>query len=306
MMYLLLVIGLVLLIKGADFFVDGASAVARLLRVPSVVIGLTIVAIGTSLPETAVSVTAGLAGNSDISISNVIGSNICNLLLVLGATACVRKVPCTGEILHRDFPWCLFASALVMIFVLDGVVARWEGVCFLLLLAAYLVYVVRCVLKERTGGEEDGTVMPLWKAAALIVVGAAAIALGGNLVVDNAQSIALAWGMSDALVGCTIVAIGTSLPELVTSMVAAAKGDTGLAVGNVVGSCIFNILFILGAAAVLTPIAAVGYTVSGIIVTAATALTFLLCWTRRTLNRAEGAALLAGYAAYMAYAILCV
>jgi cation:H+ antiporter len=306
MMYLWLLVGFVLLIKGADFFVDGASAVARLLRVPSVVIGLTVAAIGTSLPEASVSITAGLAGNSDISISNVIGSNICNLLLVLGATACVRQVPCSREILRRDFPWSLFGAALVMIFVLDGVVARWEGGLLLLLLVGYLVYVVRCALQNRTAEETEEEPMPTWKAAALILVGAVAITWGGDLVVDNARNIALAWGMSDALVGCTIVAIGTSLPELVTSMVAAAKGDTDLAVGNVVGSCIFNLLFILGAAAALTPIRAEGYLISTLLLTAATGLTFLLCATKKQLNRAEGALLLCGYGAYMVYAILCV
>lgn len=308
MMYVLLLVGFVLLIKGADFFVDGASAVARLLRVPSVVIGLTIVAIGTSLPEAAVSISAGLMGNGDIAISNVLGSNLCNLLLVLGATALIAKLPCTGEILHRDFPWCLFATALLFLFLLDGALARWEGALFLLLLAGYLVYVVRSVLKNRPDAPETEaeTAMPPWKTALCILLGGVAIAVGGDLVVNNARDIALAWGMSDALVGCTIVAVGTSLPELVTSIVASLKGDTSLAVGNVVGSCLFNILFILGMSAALSPLDATGFWISGAILTAATALTFLLCWTKQSVARWEGCVLLLGYAAYMGYAILCI
>lgn len=307
MMYVLLIVGFALLIKGADFFVDGASAVARLLRVPSVVIGLTIVAMGTSLPETAVSVTAGLAGNGDIAISNVIGSNLCNLLLVLGASALITRVPCARVILHRDFPWCLFATALLLIFVVDGTIARWEGALFLLAMAAYLIYVVRGALRDRTApAEGEDEAMPVWKAVLLILLGGGAIAVGGDLVVDNATSIALAWGMSDALVGCTIVAVGTSLPELVTSMVAARKGDTGLAVGNVVGSCLFNILFILGAAAALSPLNAGSFLVSAVILTVGTVLTFALCATRRSLSRLEAAGLLAGYAVYLGYSILCV
>lgn len=308
MMYLWLIVGFLLLMKGADWFVDGASAVARRLRVPSVVIGLTIVAMGTSLPEAAVSIAAGLVGNGDIAIGNVIGSNLCDLLLVLGVAALIRVVPSDREILRRDFPWSLVAAALTLALMLDGTLSRWEGVLLLTLMVGYLVYVVRGAIQVRPAMEEqlEAETMPVWGMLLRLLVGGAAIVWGGDLVVDSASAIASAWGMSDALVGCTVVAIGTSLPELVTSTVAAYKGDTGLAVGNVVGSCIFNLLFILGASAALTPLDAGGYLVSGVLLVVGTALTWLLCATGKTLSRREGVALLAGYGAYMGYCILCI
>ena len=264
LVYVYLIVGFVLLIKGADFFVDGASAVARLLRVPSVVIGLTIVAMGTSAPEAAVSITAGLTGSNEIAISNVIGSNIFNLLVVIGVCAAIKAFATDMEILKRDMPINIGVTVLLFLFLLDGKLSRIEGIVLLIGLVVYLIVVVRSALKNRTEIEkadaEEGEKKQLSIPMIILYIlgGLLAIVWGGDLVVDNAQRIALSFGMSPMLVGLTIVAMGTSLPELVTSIVASRKGESGLALGNAVGSCLFNILFILGMSSVLSPITLTG------------------------------------------------
>ena len=235
MMYVLLILGFVLLIKGADYFVDGASSVAKLLKIPSVIIGLTIAAIGTSAPEAAVSISAGLSGNSDIALSNVVGSNMFNLLVVLGVSAVICPMMSDQSILKRDIWWSLGATAAVFVMMLDMKISRVEGILLLCGLVTYLVILVRSALKNRTEGEEVKTMSPL-KSVICIIGGLAAVAIGGDLVVDNAVLIAQTLGMSETFIGLTIIAMGTSLPELVTSIVAAKKGDSGLALGNVVGA----------------------------------------------------------------------
>lgn len=304
MMYLWLIVGFALLVKGADFFVEGASSVARLLRVPSVVIGLTIVAMGTSAPEAAVSVTAGLGGNADISLSNVIGSNLFNTLVVLGACAAISRVPTDREVMRRDFLWNMAATAALLVISLAGTVFRWEGLLLLAAMVIYLVIVVRAALRNRT--EELGKrAMSLPAAALCIVGGLAAIVIGGDLVVDNACRIAEAWGMSQTLIGLTIVAMGTSLPELVTSVVAARKGENGLALGNVIGSNLFNILFIMGIASSLTPISVAGECVWDLaVLLTVSVVTFLFCRTKEEISRREGLLLLGIYAVYLVWIIL--
>ena len=255
MMYVLLIVGFVLLIKGADFFVEGSSSVAKLLKVPSVIIGLTIVAMGTSAPEAAVSISAGLAGSSDIALSNVIGSNIFNLLIVVGVSAIICPMATEKVIMQRDIWWSLGATVAVLVMMIDMKVSTIEGILLLAAMVAYIVILIRAAKKNREAGEDFKTMSPI-KSVIFIIGGLAAIVVGGDLVVDSACDIAAAFGMSEALIGLTIIAMGTSLPELVTSVVAAKKGESGLALGNVIGSNIFNLLFILGAASALTSILA--------------------------------------------------
>lgn len=304
MMYILLVVGFVLLIKGADFFVDGASSVAKLLKVPSVIIGLTIVAMGTSAPETAVSISAGIAGSSDIALSNVIGSNIFNLLIVVGVSAIICPMVTEKVIMRRDIWWSLGAAVAVLIMMLDLKISRIEGILLLCGMAAYIGVLVADALKKRDTGDEVKAMSPL-KSALCIIGGLAAIIVGGDLVVDSACDIAAAFGMSEALIGLTIVAAGTSLPELVTSIVAAKKGDSGLALGNVVGSNIFNILFILGAASALSTInVAPELFIDTAILIVVTLLMYFLCRSKDKTSRGEGVLCVLVYAAYMAYIIL--
>ena len=303
MMYVLLILGFVLLIKGADFFVDGASSIAHILKIPSVVIGLTVVAMGTSAPEASVSIAAGIAGNSDISLGNIIGSNIFNLLMVIGISAVVYPVVSQKDIIGRDMWWNIGASAALFALIADGEISRIEGVLLLLGMTVYLIIVIRNALKTRITDQTDAE-MSLPKSIIALVLGLAAIIAGGNMVVDNAELIAKAWGMSDTLVGLTIVAVGTSLPELVTSLTAARKGDSGIALGNAVGSCLFNIMFILGLASVLTPIHAAAELVTdtGIMI-AASVIMLVLALSGRKTNRKEGLLCVLLYAAYTVYII---
>ena len=304
MMYLLLLIGFVLLIKGADFFVDGSSSIAGILKVPSVIIGLTIVAMGTSAPEAAVSINAGLAGNSDISLGNIVGSNIFNLLVVIGACAVIFPAKSNEDILKRDLWWNIGVSVLLFVLILDGSISRMEGIILLAVFIFYLGLMVRSAMKNRMD-ETPMDVMPLWKSLLFVAGGLAAVVFGGDMVVDNASLIAKAWGMSDTLVGLTIVAIGTSLPELVTSITASKKGDSGIALGNAVGSCLFNILFILGMASSITPINAVPeLIIDTAILIVVTILILIVAKTDKRTNRVEGIICVTAYIIYTAYIIM--
>ena len=304
MMYLLLIVGFVLLVKGADFFVSGASSVAKALKVPSVIIGLTIVAMGTSAPETAVSITASLGGNNGISLGNIIGSNIFNLLMVIGISAVIIPFNSDKEILKRDMLWNIAITVLLLVLIFDGSLSRLDGVILLAGIAAYLTVVVRSALKNRVEDNSDEKVS-VPKAVVFILGGLAAIVFGGDLVVDNASLIAKSLGMSDTLVGLTIVAIGTSLPELVTSIVAAKKGDSGLALGNAVGSCIFNILFILGIASAIAPMTADYEIIADVcILIFVSIVTYLFARSKERVSRLEGLLCVLIYGTYSAYIIM--
>lgn len=304
MMYLLLLIGFVLLIKGADLFVDGSSSIAGILKVPSVIIGLTIVAMGTSAPEAAVSINAGLAGNSDISLGNIVGSNIFNLLVVIGACAVIFPAASNEDILKRDLWWNIGVSVLLFALIFDGRISRVEGLVLLAVFIFYIGLMIHSALKNRIE-ETPQDILPLWKSLLFVAIGLAAVVFGGDMVVDNASAIAKAWGMSDTLVGLTIVAIGTSLPELVTSITASKKGDSGIALGNAVGSCLFNILFILGMASTLTPINAVPeLIIDTAILIAVTILILVVAKTGKKTNRVEGIICVAAYIIYTAYIIM--
>ena len=258
MEYLLLILGFILLIKGADMFVEGSSNIAKFFKIPTIIIGLTLVAFGTSAPEAAVSITAAMNGNSDIAISNILGSNIFNLLCVLGFTAVFKDVVANKEVIRKDYKLSIFSGLLLLILILINslfvghlVLGRISGLILLVVLCFYLYNLIRNVSEEEKKKIESKKFSI--KDIIFIVIGLACVVYGGDLTVDNATVIAKAWGLSDRFIGLTIVAIGTSLPELCTSLVALFKGENDIAVGNVIGSNIFNILFILGASSLLSP-----------------------------------------------------
>lgn len=318
---LILIVGFVLLIKGADYFVEGSSSVAKFLKIPSIVVGLTIVAMGTSLPELSVSFSAAMNGSNEIAISNVVGSNIFNLIVVLGACSLLTAVPVDKSILKRDFPFSIIiAVALALMFADNimpwagsadegvGMLSRFDGIVLLVFFIGYLAVTVKGALNDRKNhedseDEEKAVSLPL--SIVFIVCGIIAIKFGGDFVVNSARDIALALGMTENLVGLTIVAMGTSLPELVTSMVAAKKGETGLAVGNVIGSNIFNILLILGVSSTISPITAGSENViDTIVLIVSSIIIYVFSISRKKIERKEGFIMLLMYAGYMAYAIL--
>lgn len=304
MEYILLIVGFVLLIKGADFFVDGASSIAAKLKVPSLIIGLTVVSMGTSLPEAAVSVSASLSGSNAISLGNVIGSNIFNLLVVVGVSSIILPIVTDNDILKRDMPINIALTAILCLMLLDGKLHRIDAIILLLLLVSYILLLIRSALKNRT--EEDEQKILSWtKSIVFVIVGAAAIILGGELVVDSATKIAITLGMGETLVGLTVVAFGTSLPELVTSIIAAKKGDSGIAMGNVVGSCIFNILFILGMAGTIMPMSAnPEFFIDTAILIGVSLMMLLFAFTKRRTSRIEGLISVIAYVTYTAYIIM--
>lgn len=305
MMYLLLIVGFFFLIKGADYFVEGSSAIAHLLKVPSVIIGLTIVAMGTSAPEAAVSITAGLAGSNELALSNVIGSNIFNLVLIVGICAIIRPFAIDVNIMKRDFPIAIGASVILLFFIRDLHLSRIEGIILLILMASYiLMTVISAVLNPVEDDLEDHS-LPMHTSLIYIGLGLVGIIFGGDLVVDNACAIAASLGLSETLIGLTIVAIGTSLPELVTSITASKKGDSGLALGNVVGSNIFNILFILGMSSAIHPITAdMLARVDIIILIILTLIIYVFCRIRKEMGRFMGTLCAAAYILYSVYIIL--
>lgn len=300
MMYVLLLAGFVLLIKGADYFVEASSSIARVLRVPSIIIGLTIVAFGTSAPELAVSTTASLAGNNEIAVGNVIGSNIFNLLVVLGACGAIRPFAVR---LRWDFVASIGVGAVLLLMIFrDLYVGRVDALILLGMFAAFMMLTVRDALVNRTSGQEEFEVLSPLRSVVYIVGGLAAIVWGGDLVVDSASQIALSFGLSQTLVGLTVVALGTSLPELVTSVVASRKGENGLALGNVIGSNIFNILMVLGLSAAVSPIKVNSFAViDATCLVMFSAITWFLCRSKERISRVEGLTMLGIYAAYLVY-----
>lgn len=303
----ILVIGFVLLIKGADFFVEGSSSVAKRLRVPSIIIGLTIVAMGTSLPECAVSVTASLADQNALAVSNVVGSNIFNLMVVCGFCALFSPLAVQKDTLKKEFPFSIFCALLMLGLGYIGMsLGRGDGVIFLVIFVGFLVWMVKSALNARSNAEEEEIeLLPVWRCILYIVGGAVAIKFGGDFVVDGASVIASKLGMSQNLIGLTVVALGTSLPELVTSIVAARKNEVDMALGNVIGSNVFNILFVLGIAASISPIAFIMENVIDIILLVAmSALVWIFAWTKQKIGRTEGIVMLLIYAGYLVYIIM--
>lgn len=304
--FILLIIGFVLLVKGSDIFVDGSVSVAKLLHVPAVIIGLTIVSMGTSAPEAAVSITAGIKGSNEIAISNLVGSNVFNMLCVAGVSALITPFLIDKTVLKRDFPLSIAVMALATVMAFTGrTVTRIEGIILLVIFVAYIAYLIRNAIKNREKSNNNEKPMSPVKSVLFILIGLAAIVGGGQLVVESAKVIAKTFGMSETLIGVTIVAIGTSLPELVTSIVAAYKGQSEIAIGNVVGSNIFNIAFILGMSSSFTPIAVVNEAlIDNIVMMAVNAIGFVFCLTGKRLNRVEGAVMIGIYVLYTVFLLL--
>lgn len=304
MEYLLLLIGFVLLIKGADFFVDGSSSLARIMKVPSVIIGLTIVAMGTSAPEASVSVNAALAGSNDIAISNVIGSNLFNGLVVVGVCAFMAGFKTNPEILKRDMPLNIIVTAILCIMLLDRHINHIEGIILLISMAVYIADMVISALKNRETADEC-KILSLPKSLIFIIGGLISVIFGGTLVVDNACLIAKDFGVSENFIGLTIIAIGTSLPELVTSITATRKGDSGLALGNAIGSNLFNILFILGMSATICPLNVLSESIIDCIILLVSAvILYVFARTKKTMNRWEGIVCVFLYVGYTAYLLI--
>ncbi len=308
----LLLVGFVLLLKGADFFVEGSSSVAKALKVPSIIIGLTIVAMGTSLPELAVSVTASLSNNNALAVSNVVGSNLFNLMVVLGASAFMNPIIVGKDTIKKDYPFSVACAILLLILGVIGMeLGTVDGIVLLVIFIAFILYQVLSALKARKVNNFESEVLeevdeikeiPLWLSLIYIVGGAVAIKFGGDFVVNSAVAIATAAGLSQTLIGLTIVALGTSLPELATSVVAAKKGELDMAVGNVVGSNVFNILMILGVAASLSPVSFLQENIIDIaILLVFSVITWVLCWTKGKLGKKEGILMMALYVGYVVY-----
>ena len=311
----LLIIGFVFLVKGADAFVEGCS-IARRYHVPSLIIGMTIVAMGTSLPETAVSVTAAVTGNNALAVSNAVGSNIFNLMVVVGACTLFTSVAVQINTLKIDFPISILCAVLLLILGAAGMsLGHIDGVVFVILFLAFILYMIRSAQTSREKNVEPGVEeeeylleaeeiqeMSMGKSVIYILLGAVAIAVGSDWVVDGACTVAAAIGISQTLIGLTVVAFGTSLPELVTSIVAAKKGEVDMALGNVIGSNIFNILMVLGIAAAISPVAFLTENIIDIAVLIVfSVIGWIMAWTKRELNRKEGIIMLLLYAVYVVY-----
>lgn len=303
---MILLAGFLFLVKGADWFVEGAACIAKKLGIPQLVIGLTIVAMGTSMPEAAVSVTAAMQQNAGITVGNVVGSNILNILIILGITAVITNVTIQRSTLHYEIPFMLAVTALLLGFgITGGRITFMEGVIFWIFFLAYLGYLFVMARKENAG--EEGTVkdFPIWKCLLLMVLGGILVVKGSDFAVSGASAIARYFGMSERFIGLTIVALGTSLPELVTSVTAARRGNAGIAIGNIVGSNIFNILFVIGTAALICPVPFERkFIADTVIAIGAGVVLWLGTFRNRELRKPCGIVMLLCYAAYFAY--LCV
>ena len=300
---IILLAGFAMLVKGADWFVEGAAGIAKKLGIPQLVIGLTIVAMGTSMPEAAVSITAALNGNAGITIGNIVGINILNILIILGITAVITTVAIQKSTLYYEIPFMTGITLLLLFFcVTDSAITFAEGVIFLVLFLLFLAYLFVMSKKGAIEEEEEEKDIPVWKGIIFIVIGGLLVVKGSDFTVSGASEIARFLGMSERLIGLTIVAFGTSLPELVTSVTAARKGNAGIAIGNIVGSNIFNILFIVGMTAL---ICVVPFESKFLIDTAIAAFCGVLLWfgtvKHKELRKPCGIVMLVGYAIYLVY-----
>lgn len=299
----ILLVGFLLLVKGADWFVEGAAGIAKKLGIPQLVIGLTIVAMGTSMPEAAVSITAALQGNAGITIGNIVGSNILNILIILGVTALITNVAIQKSTLYYEIPYMLIITAVLMIFGITGAEITFaEGIIFWILFIVFLGYLF--VMSRKGDSQEDAEVkdIPVWKCILFMVIGGVMVVKGSDFAVSGASEIARFFGMSERFIGLTIVAFGTSLPELVTSVTAAKKGNAGIAIGNIVGSNIFNILFVIGTTALICTVPFESkFIIDTVIAIASGVVLWLGTIKYRELRRPCGIVMLLGYAAYFIY-----
>lgn len=302
---LLLVVGFVMLVKGADWFVEGAAGIAEKFGIPQLVVGLTIVAMGTSMPEAAVSITAALKGNAAITIGNVVGSNILNVLLILGVTSAIVAVAVSRSTVKIEIPYMLVITLLLLVLGHTGdEINFWEGVVLWAAFLLYLGYLFYMAKKDRHSGAEEAEIRPVWKLLLYTALGLLLVVWGSDVTVDAATAIARTAGMSQRFIGLTIVAFGTSLPELVTSVSAALKGKADIAIGNIVGSNIFNILFVVGTTALITPVTfEAGFVIDTLIAAAAGILLWMGVCRKQILNRGCGILMLVCYAGYFVYLI---
>jgi len=305
---ILIIAGIALVLMGANWFTDGASGLARRLKVSELVIGLTVVALGTSLPEFMVSFLSVLQGSADMSVGNIIGSNVFNILVITGGSALMKPLVVERSMLVRDFPICAAASALLCGFAFtNGLIARWEGLLLVVFFSVYLYMAYRIAMKDRKEAQdivlEEKT--PMLKLLLLIVLGMAALVIGGHVLVNNAAAVAREWGVAESVIGMTILAAGTSLPEFATSVVAAHKGSLGLAFGNVIGSNVFNIAFVIGCCSSIVPMKVTEIVpFDWIMFVGSCLLVWLVCWTSRKLSRWEGALLVFCYLSYLIWLII--
>lgn len=303
---LLLAVGFVMLIKGADWFVDGVSGIAEKFGIPQLVIGLTIVAMGTSAPEAAVSITAAVKGSAEITIGNVVGSNIMNILVILGITSVITVVAVQNSTIRIELPFLIGISVLLLACGMTGhVISRVEGI---LLWGFFLVYLGYLFQAAKNGKEEQAKEEKQDRIGKLILTGAIGMVLiivGSDVTVDAATALAVIFGMSERFIGLTIVALGTSLPELVTSAIAAQKGKADIAIGNIVGSNVFNILFVVGSTALIVPVPfSSEFFIDGVVAILAAVLLWLCVFWRKRLERWSGGVMLIGYLAYFGYLLV--
>lgn len=298
----LLALGFAMLVKGADWFVDGAAGIASKFGIPQLVVGLTIVAMGTSAPEAAVSITAALKGNAGIAVGNVVGSNILNILIILGLTGLITSVAVQKSTLFIEIPYMLAITGVLLVMGLMGnSINLVEGIILWVLFILYLSYLF-VLAKKGKAEEEEKEARPLWKLLLYALIGGVVVVLGSNVAVDAATAIAQIIGLSEKFIGLTVVALGTSLPELVTSVTAAKKGNADIAIGNIVGSNIFNILFVLGTSALIIPITfEPSFVIDAIIAIAAGVLLWVATIGKKKLTRPWGIFMLVCYAAYFVY-----
>ena len=292
-----------MVLKGADFLTEGAAALARRVNIPEIVIGLTIVAAGTSAPELFVSLVSALKGTPDLAVGNVVGSNTMNCMLIVGCAAMVAPMTISRSTVKKDIPFSVGASVLLMLLALNSFLGRLDGIMLLLGFVFFMIYTLMQVKKDSVDKVQAET-SPVWKNVLFLLGGLLLLAVGSNLFVDHASNLALALGVSEGVVGLTVVAGGTSLPELATSVVAARKGQSAIAIGNVIGSNVFNILLILGLTATISPLQIEGITtIDMAVMLISVALVWLFSFTRYTVERWEGAALVGGYLVYLAWLI---
>lgn len=313
--YIVLLVGFAVLIKGADYFVDAASNIAKKFNIPSLVIGLTIVAFGTSVPEASVGISAALSGSNGLVLGNVIGSNIFNLLCAAGITAIIKPIRVQSSTILKEFPLSLLSTFVLFVIAFDiffdggaqNVIGVSDGIILLLVFGVFLYYITELAFSSKEIEENqsvENSDISITKNAIQAVLGALAIVIGGSAVVDAASLVAQTWGMSQELIGLTIVAIGTSLPELVTSVVAAKKGESDIAIGNIIGSCLFNILFILGISSIINPIEVSTNIIIDIgVLLSITVMAYLFSITKKEISKKEGMVLFITYVGYMAYII---
>ena len=302
---LALIIGFLLLVKGSDFFVDGAAGIAGKFGIPQIVIGLTIVAMGTSAPEVAVSITAAFQGSADITIGNIVGSNILNILIILGIASAITSIAIQKNTIRIEIPFMILISVVLFIMGLDGVITKIDGGILILLFIAYLTYLFISSKKAKENPPEQVEPRKIYILILFLLGGLIAVVIGSKLVVYGATKIAEAIGVSERFIGLTVVALGTSLPELFTSVTAARKGNADIAIGNIVGSNIFNILFVVGITSLITNVPyQAKFTIDSAVMIGAAVMLWLCVFKTKKLGRAAGICMLAAYAVYFAY--LCI